>query len=137
MTTNAGVWIDHRQAIIVFLAASGQEVKHIESGVERHVRSAGGSHSSSANSAQSAPAEDVIDRKFTNHLNVYYKEVIEALKHATQILLMGPGEARTEFQKQIHSKEMQARIAASEKCDKMTDPQIAARVREFFHAASA
>ncbi len=136
MSTNAGVWIDHRQAIIVFISEDGQKVTHIESGVEKNVRSAGGSESRSANSAQSSAPEDVIDRKFANHLNVYYKEVIQCLKDAHGILVMGPGEARTEFEKQIHSKEMQARVAASEKCDKMTEPQIIARVRDFFHATT-
>ena len=78
-----------------------------------------------------------MDRKFANHLNVYYKEVIECLKDAHGILVMGPGEARTEFLKQIKSKDMEARILASEKCDTMTDQQIAARVREYFQVSAA
>jgi hypothetical protein len=45
---------------------------------------------------------------------------------------MGPGEARTEFQKQIKSKELLAKVVGNEKCDKMTDPQFVARVREYF-----
>ena len=61
------------------------------------------------------------------------------LKNSGAILVMGPGEARTEFQKQIKSKELLAKIVGNEKCDKMTDPQLVARVREFFaaHAKSA
>jgi hypothetical protein len=134
MATNAGVWIDHRKAVIVILTESGERLIHIDSDAEKRVRSAGGSQSRSTNSAQSAPAEDVLDRKFANNLNVYYKEVFDCLKDSDGILVMGPGEARTEFQKHFHSKGAAVRIAANEKCDKMTDPQIVARVREYFQA---
>ena len=37
-----------------------------------------------------------------------------------------------EFQKQIKNKELLGRIAAVERADKLTERQLAARVREFF-----
>ncbi len=136
MSGNAGVWIDHRKAIIIILSTSGERITQINSDVEKHVRSSGGSQSRSTNGAQSSSAEDVIEHRFANHLEVYYKKVIETLKDAEHILVMGPGEARIELQKQFHDKKTHARIAENEKCDKMTDPQIAARIREFFHTTA-
>jgi len=136
MSTKAGVWIDHRQATIVLLSESAQEVKRIESGMEQHVRSSGGSGSRSANSSQSSVPQDIIEHRFANVLNVYYKEVILVLKNANQILVMAPGKARTEFEKRIHDRRVRTRIAGSENYHKMMELQIAAKVREFFHATS-
>ena len=139
MIHHSGVWIDHRQAVIVSLSGSEPTVTRIESGAEKHVRSSSGSRQAGSGESHHGTPEDVIDRKFDNHLKSYYEEVAEGLKDAGAILVMGPGEARTEFQKQIKSKELLAKVVGNEKCDKMTDPQLVARVREFFaaHAKSA
>ncbi len=136
MTINAGLWIDHRKAFIVFLTASGEEVKTVESNVEKHVRSTGGSRTSTPYGPQDVAAGDVQERRFAQHLNRYYQEVIKSLSEADAILLMGPGEAKGEFQKQIKSKEFGQRIVGVETVDKMTDRQIAAKVREHFATSS-
>jgi hypothetical protein len=139
MVHYSGVWIDHRQAVIVSLSGSEPTVTRIESEAEKHVRSASGSRQAGSGESHHGTPEDVIDRKFDNHLKSYYEEVAEGLKGSAAILVMGPGEARTEFQKQIKSKELLAKVVGNEKCDKMTDPQLVARVREFFatHARTA
>jgi hypothetical protein len=36
--SNAGVWIDHREAIIVVLTETGEEANHIQSKVEKQLR---------------------------------------------------------------------------------------------------
>lgn len=134
MAKNAGLWIDHRKAVIVFISDSGEELKRIESNVEKHVRSTGGSRSSTPYGPQDVAAGDVQERKLAQHLNAYYKQVIECLRDSTSILVLGPGEAKGEFQKQIKSKELRQRIVAVETADKMTDPQLKAKVRQYFHA---
>ena len=53
MNCNAGLWIDHKEAIIVFAAtdaAAAEETKRMESGMEKHVRYSG--HSASDGSAE-------------------------------------------------------------------------------------
>jgi len=139
MVHHSGVWVDHRQAVIVSLSGSEPTVIRIESGAEKHVRSSSGSRQAGSGESHHGTPEDVIDRKFDNHLKSYYEQVAESLKDAEAILVMGPGEARTEFQKQIKSRELLAKVVGNEKCDKMTDPQLVARVREFFaaHAKTA
>lgn len=135
MTTNVGLWIDHRKAVLVFLSDSGsEELKCIESNVEKRVRSASGSRSKSPDGPQQVAPDNAIDRKFAQHLNQYYKEVIACLGEADSVLIIGPGEAKLELQKQIKSKTIMARIAAVEKSDKLTEPQLKARFRKFFQA---
>ena len=44
MNKNAGLWIDHKEAIIVFAATEAggsEETKRMESGMEKHVRFSG------------------------------------------------------------------------------------------------
>ena len=123
MKRAAGLWIDHRETVIVFVGKEGEETRRIESGMEKRVRSAGGSHS------EDGSAEDQRDRQFTGHLTQYYDKVISHLLDAESILIFGPGEAKGEFEKRLERKGLGQRVAGVETVDKMTDRQIAAKVR--------
>jgi stalled ribosome rescue protein Dom34 len=134
MALNAGLWIDHREARIVMIPDSGEAaIRRLESNVEKHVRSTGGSRSSCPYGPQDVAAGDVQERRLANHLNAFYKEVIEHLRDVDAIYLFGPGEAKTEFQKQIKNKKFRERIVAVETSDKMTDNQLVAKVRKYFN----
>ena len=126
MKRNAGLWIDHKEAIIVFIAADGaEETNRHESNMEKHVRF----HGSSSGEGQ---AEDQRDRQFATHLDKYYDDVVAMLRDAQAILIFGPGEAKGEFKKRLAHKGMGERVVGVETTDKMTDPQIAAKVRQYF-----
>ncbi len=77
-------------------------------------------------------AEDMRDRRFTNRLNKYYDEVIASIREADSILIFGPGEAKGELKKRLESEELGGRIVGIETVDRMTDRQIAAKVRQRF-----
>ena len=121
-----GLWIDHREALIVFVGGDGDETKRIESSMEKHVRFSGGSR------AEEGKADDQRDRQFTGHLNTYYDEVIAHIRDAESILIFGPGEAKGEREKRLASKGLSGRVVGVETVDKMTDRQIAAKVRQHF-----
>jgi len=126
MKNAAGLWIDHSKAVIVIVSDQGEETKQIESGMEKHVRFSGGSRS------EQGGGEDQQDRQFTGHLNTYYDAVIAQLRDAESILLFGPGEAKGELEKRLANKGLGGRIVGIETVDKMTDRQIAAKVRQHF-----
>ncbi len=125
MKRQVGLWIDHRQAVIVTVANEGEEIKRITSNMEKHVRFASGS-------SEDGSAEDIRDRQFENHLNRYYDDVITVIRDADSIQIFGPGEAKGELKKRLESKELGGRIINIETVDKMTDRQIAAKVRQRF-----
>ena len=127
MKRAAGLWIDHRKAVVVFISDDGEESKEIESDIEKHTRFSGGSRS------EQGGGEDQQDRQYIGHLNTYYDEVIAQLRDAESILLFGPGEAKGELEKRLANKGLGGRIVAIETVDKMTDRQIAAKVRQHFH----
>ncbi len=128
MNKQAGLWIDHRKAIIVLITDEGEEVKKIASNMEKHVRFTGGDGSADGSS------EDVRDRQFGNHLNSYYDQVIAVVRDSDSIQIFGPGEAKGELEKRIEHEGLKAQILAIETVDKMTDRQITAKVREHFPA---
>jgi stalled ribosome rescue protein Dom34 len=127
MKKKVGLWIDHREAVIVSIKDDLEEIKSMTSNMEKHIRFSGG--------AQKDSEEDQRDRRFSNHLNKYYDGVISFIKDAESILIFGPGEAKVELKKRIEDGEggtQAGRVVGLETADKMTGPQIAAKVREYY-----
>jgi hypothetical protein len=132
MKKEIGLWLDHRDAIIVILADGGEEIKHINSGSGKHIRYSGSSHSKTPEGLKEVTSEDQRDRKFGNELNKYYDEVIAVIRDAESIQIFGPGEAKTELKKRLEHEGLKEHVLAIETADKMTGPQISAKVRERF-----
>ncbi|HEY4492448.1 MAG TPA: hypothetical protein VI958_10655 [Acidobacteriota bacterium] len=132
MKKEIGLWIDHREAIIVILTDGGEEIKHITSDNRKHIRYSGSSHSKTPEGSKEVTSEDQRDRKFGNHLNKFYDEIIASIRGADSIQIFGPGEAKGELEKRIEREGLKAHILAIETVDKMTDGQISAKVREHF-----
>ena len=128
----AGVWIDHREAIVVLLTETGEETKHIASKVEKQLRRSG-EPDHGPFEAQEVPADDSREREYTGHLAQYYDEIIAELQEAGWILLLGPGEAKGELQKRLEKNPSDTRRVDVETADKMTEPQLVALVRHHFH----
>ncbi|MFH1957353.1 MAG: hypothetical protein ABIJ15_02625 [bacterium] len=130
MKTKMGVWIDHRKAVIVNVVAGSDTVKVVKSNLEKHVKPCGGSRSKKF--IGEIIAEDSIDKRFNLHLNRYYDEVILNLANAESLFIFGPGEAKHELKKRIKNKELSKRVIGVETTDKMTDRQIAVKVRKAY-----
>ena len=124
MKKEVGLWIDHRKTVIVSVTDKGEETSTITSDMEKHVRYSG--------AAQEDSAEDQRDTRFIGHLNKYYDQVIACIRDAESILILGPGEAKVELEKRLEIEALRGRVVGIETVDKMTDRQIAARVRQHF-----
>ena len=110
--------------VIVTVADTGEEVKRISSDMEKHNRF-------SAHSPEGSP-EDRRDRRFGEHLHQYYAAVIAAIRDADSILILGPGEAKGELEKRLEHEKLSGRIVGIETVDKLTEPQIVAKIRRYF-----
>ena len=137
MKTTVGLWVDHRKAIIVAVTDKGEETKLIISKVEKQPGRFAGVRSTTPYESQQVRADDSRERKFTGHLNIYYDAVIACIRDAESILIFGPGEAKGELQKRIKKNNLGGRIVGIETIDKMSDRQIAAKVRQYFQVKSA
>jgi hypothetical protein len=132
MRTKVGLWIDHRKAIVVTVTDKGDETRLVISAVERQLRRSGDSPLKGRYERQQVVADDSQQRTLTGHLNSYYDAVIASIGGAESILIFGPGEAKGELKKRLQRKNLGGRIAVLETVDKMTDRQIAAKVRQHF-----
>ena len=125
MKKEVGLWIDHRKAVVVIVSDEGEEVREITSHMEKHVRY-------SNDYSEGGSSEDMRDRQFGNRLNSYYDAVIAVIRDGDSIQIFGPGEAKGELKKRLESGGFKGHILGIETVDKMTDRQIAAKVRERF-----
>lgn len=131
MKKNAGLWIDHREAVIVVLSESGEATTRILSGVEKHPSRASEPSQGRFKSHQ-APADDARENAFMGHLARYYDEVVSSVRDAGSILIIGPGEAKEELKKRLKPHESAPRTITVETAGQMTEQQIAAQVRRHF-----
>ena len=137
MATTAGVWIDHKQAIVVLITNAGQETKKFKSGMGRPVRPAGSPRATNPYTPNDFIADDRREQKLLNDRKKVYEEVLACIRGAGSLLILGPGEAKGEFSKHIKAKKVRGLTVELQTTDKMTDRQLAAKVREHFTKAPA
>ncbi|MBC8433129.1 MAG: hypothetical protein H8D96_14570 [Desulfobacterales bacterium] len=137
-----GIWVDHKKAVIVTKKRRERSyeedveiaVTQISSDVERKVRLSGGSRTRKTPwGPQEIAVDSKIEARQKQQLKKFYHRIIEFIKDADKILIMGPGEAKLELKKEIEkSKALIPRIVGVHTSDKMTDNQIAAKVKSYF-----
>ncbi|UCG43012.1 MAG: hypothetical protein JSU73_14345 [candidate division WOR-3 bacterium] len=128
----AGLWIDHRRAVVVTISDKGEETRTFLSNVEKHIQRAAGSRHGGPFESQAVPADDSQQRMYTGELNRYYDEVAAHVRDAEAVLIFGPGEAKGELKKRIERVPGRGRSVEVETTDKMTEPEIRAKVRSRF-----
>lgn len=137
MKTQVGMWIDQREANIVFLSPAGERTRQIKSNVEKQRRS-GDSSSNGSYETQMVPASDQRERGYMGrHLANYYEEVFLAAHGADTVFIFGPGEAKGELRKQFQKRHFSERIVGFEPADKMTPRQVSEKVRNFYRTTPA
>ncbi len=132
MRKKLGLWIDHRKAVVVAVTEKAEEIREIISEVEKQPRRSGDSPLKGAYESHQVPADDSRQRNFTGHLNIYYDAVIASIRDAESILIFGPGEAKDELKERLEENNLGGRIVGIETVDKMTERQIAAKIRQHF-----
>ena len=127
MKKQAGLWIDHREAVIVVLTDKYEKLTRIKSDAEKQTRFPGGSRKDGLQKT-----EAVRDKRLEQDLGKYFDDVIANIREAGSIRIFGPGEAKGELVKLLEAEGLKERIVEVATMDKMTDNQIAAKVREHF-----
>lgn len=128
-----GVWIDSRKAVLA-AAAPGEDValKRIATDLERQLRLPGGSRGKTLYGPQSAPSDDMRETMSRENLQVFFGDVVAALRGAAAIYIFGPGEAKDELKKRLEREGLGGRIDGVEPVGRMTERQIAAKTRAHF-----
>ena len=134
MPIKAGVWIDHKQAIVVLLTDTGQEIRKFSSGMRSPV---GKARSTNKYTPNDFVAEDRRERKIMAERKKVYEDLIAYLQGTDSLLILGPGEAKGEFQKYLSANRRRGLAPQVETADKMTDRQLVAKVTAHFTKSPA
>jgi hypothetical protein len=106
MQKRAGLWIDHEEAVMVFLSEEGEETHLVTSRSRASPPSAGR----------------------------YYDEVVARLADAWAVLIFGIGEATREVAARLDGQGRSDRIIGVATAERMTASEIASEVRGRFRA---
>jgi hypothetical protein len=133
MNHRVGVWIDHKKAVIVSTSADSVTTKIVESEVGPHARYSGRAGYPTSDGPKDGRGEKKYEGRYDQHLDRYYDEVISQLGQPEALLIFGPGEAKLQLKERLsHSKALSEHIVGIETTDKLTDPQIVAKVKEHY-----
>jgi hypothetical protein len=126
MSHDVGVWIDHQKAVIVSIVAGQVTIRTLNSDVGPHPHYAG---------SQEGGGEKKYEERHNQDLDRYYDDVIGHLGKADAFLLFGPGEAKLQLKERLGRSKVSSESIAVETTDKLTDPQIVAKVKEYYGIA--
>ena len=126
-----GVWIDHREAVLVFLTEQDTEIMRILSNVERHPRRSG-VPSSGPFEAQLVQADDSRERRHTGLLARFYDEVVACIAGTDSVLILGPGEAKGEFLGHLEKAGVSGRTVSLEAAARLSEGRLVRAVRSHF-----
>lgn len=119
---HAVVWIDHAEARVMHVSSND-----IESSIVRPSKPHHHLHNKRGAVGVGRAPED-------QH---FYHEVVEAMKGAQEILIVGPANAKLNLVKHIHSHDQQMidKVIGMETVDHPSDAQLVAYARKYFDAA--
>lgn len=119
--THAAVWIDHEQAKVFVLSRESAD----EWTVRPHDRHVHIHHKAGlGNSGKAAPNQS------------YFHSVAEAVKDAGEILILGPGTAKSELMQHLarHDAQVAAKVVGVQAMDHPTDGELINFARKTFKA---
>ena len=123
----AGIWVDHTNAWIVRYDKSNESIEKVESQMEPRVKETGGT-------AEARVAHHKIENRREEYAKKFYQEILTKIGDVDELVLMGPSTAKTELKKCVAKKKaLHAKLRGTIPADHMSDRQIAAKVREYFH----
>jgi hypothetical protein len=130
---SVGVWLDRSHAALVYLAGGDVTVFHMRSGVEPRFRVSGGSRSRTPYGPQQVVSEQKQEQRAKLKLRQYYKHLMDTMRGADGILVLGPGEAKLGLEKAIRdNSDLCRRLRSVRTADRMTERQLVAAVKKFY-----
>lgn len=124
---HAVVWLDHNEAHVMHISPDD-----VESSIVRPKKPHNKVHHK-----RGADKGGTVGAGRSSEDQNYYHEVVEALKGAQEILVVGPASAKLYLIKHIHSHDAQMadKVIGVESIDHPTDAQVVAYARKYFVAA--
>lgn len=135
MNKQAGIWIDTKQAIIVYLEKDGHRVEKIHSEIENKVRVPGEGKWFSRMEDQFF----IFNRKKKAHLLkdslAFYGDIHQEINGIDELVLFGPSKRKQELEKYLKERGTPESVIKGVKtADSMTNNQVVAWVKKKLNA---
>ena len=132
-----GIWIDHKRAVIINFDENNEEkIYNIESEYEGNEREEGeGNEKNNTRMGNHFIRDELgMENRKKELLRKFYLEVILRINEISELYIFGPAEAKNELVSKIRNyQSLNILISKIESADYMTDNEIAAKVRDYFH----
>lgn len=129
-----GVWLDFRVAHIVTVADGESSLLSLASEME-DFNPKGGYGGSTPYGPQDSISESKYLERRKQQSKKYFADILQHLRDADSVIILGPGEARVGLSKAIKAEnELNVKLKGVFAEDSMTDNQIMARVRDFYNS---
>lgn len=134
MEKGMGVWLDSEKAFLISFTDTGESIRKIESEVEHRVRFPGETKGFHRLGGMLSNPDKVHTERTKHQLSEYFNEVMHNLKDAERIYLFGPSVTKEWFEKEIkRDHALREKLIGIENADVITERQMIARTRDFFH----
>ncbi|MBL7861792.1 MAG: hypothetical protein JNJ65_11575 [Cyclobacteriaceae bacterium] len=122
----AGIWMDYSKAFVLEVNRDVITRQVIESDFTYEEKQ----HSYARN-------EGLMHKKEQRLEGEYFKAIMKAIQNYQEVVLLGPGDAKSELFNRITSNPHFKHVRISvEPADKLTDNQLVAFVKDYFHVAT-
>jgi hypothetical protein len=125
-----GIWLDHRRALLITIDDGQESREALESDFGRRAGPEGSRRTSTPYGPQATDVERKVQSRDRHELQRFYREILRHVRTTDRLLIIGPAEAKQELVDVIkRDASLRALHVKVEPADRMTDDQIAARVR--------
>ena len=130
---NVGIWIDKKNAFLIFLKDDAQVLKQVNSDIESY-HPHGGSGPKEKGGAQDVVQDDNYLKREKHQLKIYFKEVAQLITKVKHIVIYGPSLTPKKFQKELETKypSVHKYVLDVIIADSMTENQRIALVKNYF-----
>lgn len=128
MKKRIGIWVDRRRAVIVTVGQGEEQVQVVVSPLE----TAGVTKGRSQHGQHDIVPDAVQLNQESLYLKKYYNDIVDQVKGADYLMLMGPGEARVELRNALEQRSLGYKILEVKPADKMTDREAMLAVRDYY-----
>lgn len=130
LQNRVGIWIDLERALFVRRKGHQTELQTLHSGIRSRKRIQGERSARKKRGFSAFDYESHQQRHLNGERKKYYDSVVRNLGQPSEVYLFGPSRSKTDLVKILEKELPSVRIAAVETCDRMTDQQFAALVRD-------
>jgi hypothetical protein len=132
MLKNVGIWIDRKHAYVVNVGAGKPHLIRFHAGVDEPFPPTEETRAEHHYTRNDFVAEKTLERRSAMERMDMYEQILKSIGTVDSVWILGPGEAKTEFESHLRNRHHQGLEIEVTPSDKMTEPQLIAKIQSHF-----